>query len=170
MNYLNYAFGYESGYFDMILTREIDMKKYLRAKLIIAWLTCCVLYVLTIPYIFFGFDIFLANTVTFIFNIGVTAYVMLYFATLNKKRIDLTRGAAFNYQGVGLSNWLSILPVLLFPPLIYLPFGAFVGRHAGFAFIAVMGIIGILLYRYLFAAIYKKLSERKYIMADGFRQ
>jgi ABC-2 type transport system ATP-binding protein len=30
MNYLNYAFGYESNSFDGILTRKIDMKRYIR--------------------------------------------------------------------------------------------------------------------------------------------
>lgn len=170
LNYLNYAFGYESNYFDTILTKEIDMKKYLRAKLMIGWIISGFCFVITIPYVFFSFDILLINTATFVFNIGAASYVLLYMATYNKRRMDLSKGSTFNYQGMGAMNWLAILPAFLMPVIIYAPFGIFGSRYLGLAAIAALGIIGLLLNRTILNGIYKNLSERKYAMAEGFRE
>jgi hypothetical protein len=169
LNYLNYAFGYESNYFDTILTKEIDMKKYLRAKLMIGWMISGFCFVITIPYVFFGVDILLVNTATFIFNVGVASYVLLYMATYNKKRMDLSKGSAFNYQGIGAMNWLAVLPAFLMPVIIYAPFGIFGNRYIGLAAIAILGIVGLFLMKPILNGIYKNLNERKYAMAEGFR-
>ncbi len=77
MNYLNYAFGYESNYFDGILTRRIDMDIYMKAKLSIGMLINTVCYIITIPYFLFGYDILLINTVAYLFNMGFLSYLLL---------------------------------------------------------------------------------------------
>ncbi len=169
MNYINYAFGYESNYFDTILTKEIDMKKYLRAKLLIGIMVSAFCYVVTIPYVFFGWHVLLINTATFLFNIGVVSYVLLYMATYNKKRMDLSKGSTFNYQGIGAMNWLAVLPAFLMPVLIFIPFGLFGARYQGLAIISLLGIIGLLLMKRILKGIYNNLKERKYVMAEGFR-
>jgi len=170
MNYLNYAFGYESNYFDTILTKEIDMRKYLKAKLLIGLMISSICYIVTIPYLFFGMHILAINTATFIFNIGVLSYVLLYMATYNKKRIDLTKGAAFNYQGMSAMNWLAVIPAFLMPVLIYLPFGSLGYRYTGLVVVAILGLAGFFMGKYLLSAIYRNLNEKKYLMAEGFRE
>ena len=120
MNYLNYAFGYESNYFDGILTRKIDMKRYIRAKLTIGMLLTSICYILTVPYVFFSLEILLINTMTYLYNLGFLSFVLFYFGTFVKKRMDLSRGATFNYQGLGATHWLSMLPAFLLPVIIYL--------------------------------------------------
>lgn len=169
MNYINYAFGYESNYFDTILTKEIDMKKYLRAKLLIGIMVSGFCYVVTIPYVFFGWHVLAINTATFLFNIGVVSYILLFMATYNKKRMDLSKGSTFNYQGIGAMNWLAVLPAFLMPVLIFIPFGIFGARYQGLAIISLLGIIGLLLMKRILKGIYNNLEERKYVMAEGFR-
>jgi hypothetical protein len=108
LNYANYAFGYESNYFDGLLTKNIDFNRYIHVKFYICVLISTICYILTIPYLFYGYKILLINTAMYLYNIGILSFVLLYFATFNKKRIDLSRGGAFNYQGIGAMNWLAI--------------------------------------------------------------
>ncbi len=124
MNYLNYAFGYESNHFDGILTSRVDMDLYIKAKLSIGMLITTFCFVITIPYLFFDIEILMINFVTFLFNLGFISYVLLYMATYNKKRMDLSKGSSFNYQGVGAANWLVMLPAFILPILIYVTFRA----------------------------------------------
>jgi hypothetical protein len=146
------------------------MKRYIRAKLTIGMLVTSICYILTVPYVFFGLDILLINTVTFLFNIGFMSYVLLYLATYNKMRLDLSKSASFNYQGVSAMNWLVLFPAFLLPVLIYLPFNLLGMKYAGFSVIALIGVIGILLRKYLVARITDNFNRRKYIMAEGFRE
>lgn len=170
LNYANYAFAYESNYFDALLTKNIDIKKYIRVKYTIAVLISTLSFILTIPYVFFGPEILLINTMTFLYNIGVLSVALLYMSTYNKKRMDLSRGASFNYQGMGASNWLAMLPAFLLPVLIYAPFSFAGYPNAGLMFIGLLGILGLSFNRYLMDIVLRNFYSRKYNMADGFRQ
>jgi hypothetical protein len=170
MNYLNYAFGYESNYFDGILTSRVDLDLYIRAKLSIGTLLTTVCFIVTIPYVFFSYEILLINTVTYLFNIGVISYVLLYMATFNKKRMDLSRGSSFNYQGIGLMNWLVMIPAFILPIIIYAPFGMMGYKYAGLSVIGLLGIIGLLTREFWVKLIEKNFYNRKYLMAEGFRE
>ncbi len=170
LNYCNYAFGYESGYFDALLTKNIDFYQYIRVKYIFAVIIATVCYILTIPYLFYGFDILLVNTAMYLYNIGVLSFVLLFFATYNNKRMDLTRGGSFNYQGMSASNWLAILPAFLLPILVYIPFKALGYPVSGIAFIALLGIIGLFLSKTFIRLITANFFKRKYTMAAAFRQ
>jgi hypothetical protein len=170
LNYANYAFGYESGYFDALLTKNIDFKHFITVKFYIAVLISLFCFILTIPYVLFGYKILLINASMFLYNIGVLSFVLLYFATFNKKRIDLTRGGAFNYQGIGAMNWLAVLPAFLLPILIYIPFNLAGIPNTGIAFIGFLGILGLFFSRFFIRIIFRSFSKRKYIMATAFRE
>ena len=170
MNYLNYAFGYESNYFDGILTRKIDMDRYIRAKFTIGVMLTTICFIITIPYVFFDPLILLVNFVTYLFNIGVLSYALLYTATYNKKRMDLSKGAAFNYQGVGMTNWIIVFGALMIPSIIYIPFGMTGLKYTGLFFIGLLGLLGIFFRNSLLGGIRKNFERRKYMMAEGFRE
>jgi len=170
LNYTNYCFGYESNYFDNILANYKDFERYIRVKYLFAVSIATVCYVLTIPYVFFGTDILLINSMTFLYNIGFLSFVLFYFATFSKKRMDLRKGAAFNYQGLGASHWLSMLPAFLLPVIIYLPFSWAGVPKAGLLFIGALGVAGLLFHKTMLNIILKQFLKRKYIMAEGFRE
>ncbi len=170
LNYLNYCFGYESNYFDNILANYKDYGRYIRTKFIFALVIASACYVLTIPYIFFGTDIFILNTMTFLYNIGFLSFILLYIATFSTKRMDLSKGAAFNYQGLGATHWLAMLPAFLLPVFIYLPFSWAGYPKAGLLFIGALGLTGLLFSRQLLAVIIRQFRKRRYTMAEGFRQ
>jgi hypothetical protein len=170
MNYLNYCFSYESNYFDNILTNYTDFERYIRSKYIFGVAISITCYILTIPYVFYGTDILLLNTMTFLYNIGFLSYMLLYMATFSKKRMDLTKGGAFNYQGIGATHWLSMLPAFLLPVFIYLPFSWLGYQKAGMIFIGMLGLIGLLFSRVIVNKIARHFMKRRYVMAEGFRE
>jgi hypothetical protein len=170
MNYLNYAFGYESNHFDGILTSRVNMDHYIKAKLTIGMLITTLCFILTIPYVFFAKEILVVNFVAFLFNLGILSFVLLYMATFNKKRMDLSKGSTFNYQGIGALNWLILLPAFLLPILIYTPFAIMDYKYTGFAVIGLVGILGLISRKFWVKAIVKSFYKRKYSMAEGFRE
>ena len=170
LNYVNYCFGYESNYFDNILANYTDFESYIRAKYIFVISISALSFILTIPYVFFGLHILLINFMTFLYNVGFLTFVLFYFSTFTKKPMDLSRGAAFNYQGLGATHWLAMLPAFLLPVIIYLPFGLFGYPNAGLLFIGVLGVVGLLYNKSLTRMIYRQFMKRRYAMADGFRE
>ena len=119
---------------------------------------------------FFGSKLLLINSVAFLYNIGVLSFLLLYLATYNKKRMDMSKGSAFNYQGIGASNWLAMIPAFLLPVLIYVPFSLAGLPYAGLIFIGIIGIIGLIFNKQILEIIFKQFEKRKYIMAEGFRE
>ena len=170
LNYANYAFGYESGYFDALLTKNIDFARYIRVKYYISVLLATIFYILTIPYAYYGIRILMINTAMYIYNIGFLSYILLFFATFNKKRVDLNRGGMFNYQGIGAMNWLAFIPAFLFPFLIYFLFRVSGYPTAGIYFSAILGLTGLVFMRPLLNIITRNFYKRKYIMAASFRE
>ncbi len=170
INYLNYCFSYESNYFDNIIANYRDYESYIRSKYLLAVFVTTVSYVITIPYAFFGWKILLINTMTYLYNIGFLAFVLYYFATYSTKRMDLSRGATFNYQGLGATHWLSMVPAFLLPVLIYLPFKLLGYETAGILFIGAIGIAGLLFHKSMLNIVMKQFLKRKHLMAAGFRE
>ena len=170
LNYANYAFGYESSYFDGLLTKNIDFTQYIRVKYYIAVLICTFCFIVTTPYAFYGYKILLINLSMYLYNIGIVAFVLLYFSTYNKRRVDLSRGGVFNYQGIGANNWLAIIPICLFPMLVQLPFNWSGHPYTGIALFGLLGVTGLFFMRYFLRIITKGFYQRKYVMAQSFRE
>ena len=166
----NYFLAWESSYFDAIMANNIDHEKYFRAKYLILLGTAAFSYVVTIPYAFYGWQILYINTMCFLVNIGISSYVILWFSTNNRKRMDLSKGAAFNYQGVGASQFLIMLPLLLFPVILYAIFSIFLERLAAATVLGLLGVTGILLHKYWMQQVLARFERRKYIIAEGFRE
>lgn len=170
ITYLQNAFAYEGSYFDYLFSSGIDFEQYIKAKLTLASIAVAVSYLLTLPYLYFGWHILLINTATALFNIGFITPMMLYIATYNKKAMQLSRGNAFNFQGMSAVHWLTMLPVFVLPTLIYLPFKWFGNPDYGLLVLALIGLITMAFRKFLVQLIFQNLQEKKYIMASGFRE
>ncbi|MEI6822105.1 MAG: DUF5687 family protein [Bacteroidota bacterium] len=169
-SYGNYLISWESGYFDLIMSNNIDFKKYFQEKFFLLASVTAISYIITLFYAFLNIKLLYINTACFIFNIGFNVHVIMYFALNNKKYIDLNRQAAFNFQGVSSKNFLVMLPAMFLPVLIYLPFSFFISPVAGLIVLSCIGILGLLLHNKIVNYIVKEFHNKKYEMAEGFRQ
>ena len=167
--YGNFIVAWESKFFDGILTRKGSIFDYFRAKYYMLASFCVVSYVLTTPYAFFGMRFFWIQTACFLFNIGISALIMLLFAQYNRKRIELAQGTAFNWQGTGAAQFISLLPALLLPLLIVAIFKWVGLGDWGLSALALLGVIGVLCHKWILRIICRKFAETKYAQAEGFR-
>jgi len=168
--YGQYMLAWESTHFDFILSSNTKWEDFFRAKYYLIVIPTVTLYFLTIPYIYFGREIFWLNLAALIYNIGVNANLLLYTSSFNKKRMELAKGAMMNYQGVGLNNFIMALPLLVGPILIYLPFKFFFGYEIGVIALAVLGIIGFSLHRIIIRNAVKLFESKRYEIAEGYRK
>jgi hypothetical protein len=169
MNFGLYFFAWESGHFDSILTANNTYKDYIKAKYFLMLATGTIIFLLSTFYIYFGVKILVINGVCFLFNIGVNSLLLLYFATNNTKHMDLSKGSAFNYQGVSGRHFVLIIPLLVIPIFIYLPFGIMDQANVGFALIGILGILGLLLREKILDLITRRFIRKRYKMSEGFR-
>ncbi|MDO6391024.1 DUF5687 family protein [Pontibacter sp. BT731] len=169
-NYGQFVPAWQSAHYDALLTRPITTYQYVRAKYLMFVPSILLVTVLTLPYALFGTKVLLINLASCVFNIGVNSIVVLYFAALNKERLDLSNGSAFNWQGVGASKFVMMLPMVLTPIAIFLPFSLMDIPQWGIFALALTGAVGILFHRQLLGMMAKRLEDRKYTLAAGFRQ
>lgn len=168
INFGQFIPAWDSGYYKMLMSQNIKYEQYLKSKFTLMALSVIVLFVLGIPYVFFGWKILLAHFAAAIYNVGVNTHVMLYGGSYNRKKIDLNQKAAFNYQGTGAVQWIIGIPLLILPMGLFALFYYLVGFELACLIIAVLGGIGIILHQKLMRMITEKYLESKYKMIQAF--
>ena len=126
------------------------------------------LYLLSFPYLYFGTEIFLMITAGAVFNVGFNSLFLLYAGSFNRKRIDLTKGGFGNTQGTSATQFLVVVPLMIFPMLLFWVFNKFVGYNSGFFVVAAIGVLGLILKNYFMNFIEKKYIRDKYAMINAF--
>ncbi len=169
MNYGQFILGWESSYFDGIISKNIDPYRYYLAKFWLFIPVCTAFYAISLLYGFFGIKVILMHTMCFLYNIGINVFVILYFSTYNRKKIDLQAKAAFNWQGTGASQFILMIPSFGIPMLLFLPFWWFEMYNLGILVISGLSIISLAFSKVWLTLIAKRFTAEKYRIAAGFR-
>jgi len=170
INFGQFIPAWDSGYYKMLMSQNIKYEQYLRSKFILMIMSVVILFVLGIPYVYFGWKILIAHFAAAIYNIGVNSHVILYGGSFNRKKIDLDKKAAFNYQGTGAVQWLIGIPLMVLPMALFGLTNWLVGFEAAIALLIVLGVLGIVLHKKLMKLITQKYLDSKYKMIDAFSQ
>jgi len=168
LNYGQFIPAWESSFYRMLMTQNIRYRLFLESKWSLMAVITAVLYVLSIPYLYFGIDIFLMITAGAIFNIGFNTLFLLYAGSFNRKRIDLNKSGFGNTQGTSATQFLIMIPVMGIPMLTFYLLDKFVGFNAGVIGIASIGIIGLVFKNYFMNLIEKKYIKDKYAAIHAF--
>src|SRR5690606_38798639 len=126
-------------------------------------------FVLTIPYVYFGWKVLLIHFIMYLWNVGVNTLVVLYFANQNYKRIDLSKGSSFNWEGTGATQFLVAIPLLLTPFVVYTPFHVMGYENLGLTILAACGIAAILTRAFWVRKLVTIFNRKRYKIAEGFR-
>ncbi|KXK23766.1 MAG: hypothetical protein UZ12_BCD005002408 [Bacteroidetes bacterium OLB12] len=159
-----------AGIFDFILTRPVSLTQYVESKYWLLSGVTVICFLLSIPYVYFGWKILLIQTAMTLFNLGVNSYVIMNMAMWEPKKIDLGKGTTFNYEGVGAAQWVMGIPILIGPYLFYLPFSWAGYPTLGLLAVGIVGLIGIVLRPYFLKITTQRLESRRYVIAAGFRK
>jgi hypothetical protein len=103
-----------------------------------------------------------------VFNIGFNSLFLLFSGSFNRKRIDLNKSGFGNTQGTSVTQFLIILPIMVFPMLLFWLFNEFVFPNSGYFVVAAIGLISMLCKKYVMNFIEKKYIENKYVMINAF--
>jgi hypothetical protein len=162
--------SWDSSHFDSLMTKNIPIRTYLNANyyLLLAFNVIC--FVLTTPYFYFGMKIVYMHLAAFIFNAGVNIYLLLFFATYNTRKLDLSKSSAMNYQGTTYKNFLIVLPLMFLPMIIVGVLTSLASISVALWTLAILGALGILFRNQLITLCVNQFNRRKYIMAEGFRE
>jgi hypothetical protein len=169
ISYGQHMYGWQATHFDGIMVSKVSFTDFLKAKYLLFTLVSTAAFILTIPYVYFGWGTLMIHFVMYLWNLGVNTTIVLFFANRNSKRIDLSKGAAFNWEGVGITQLLLSFPLLLAPYIVYLPFRLLHYPNLGFVAMAVIGLVFIFMQGYWIQKITADFYNRKFKIAEGFR-
>ena len=170
INYGQMLFSWQGSHFDFTLTRPISLTQVVESKYWLLTSVTVICFLLSIPYVYFGWNILLLHLAAVLFNIGINVFVIMNLAMWEPKKIDLNKGSMFNQEGIGAAQWVMGIPILLAPYLFYLPFSLTGHPILGIVAIAVAGLIGLALRPRLLKYTTQRLAAKRYAMAAGFRK
>jgi hypothetical protein len=139
ISYGQFMYSWQAAHFEGLMVSKVKFADFLKAKYLLFTAVSTAAFVLTTPYVYFGWRVLLIHFIMYLWNIGFTTSVVLYFANRNARRIDLSKGASFNWEGVGATQMLLSFLLLLPPLLIYWIFNLLGHPNVALAFIAVIG-------------------------------
>jgi len=169
INYGQFMFSWQAAHFDGLLVNKLNFADFLKAKYLLFTLVSTLAFIVTIPYVYFGWRVLFIHFMMYLWNLGVNTTIILYFANRNARRIDLSKAAAFNWEGVGATQWIISIPLFVTPILVYLPFSFLHYRDLGLAVLGAAGLVMILIRSTLINKLEADFNKRKYTIAEGFR-
>ncbi|WGD35746.1 DUF5687 family protein [Olleya sp. YS] len=168
LNYGQFIPAWDSAHYKMLMTQSFRYRKFLESKWVLMVSMTAILYFLSIPYLYFGLDVFLMITAGAIFNIGFNSLFLLFAGSFNRKRIDLNKSGFGNTQGTSATQFIIIIPLMLFPMLVFWVFNKFVGQNSGFIAVATIGVLGLIFKNYVMNVIENKYLKDKHEMVAAF--
>jgi hypothetical protein len=169
INYGQFMYSWQASHFDGLLVSKIKFVDFLKAKYLLFTIISTFFLLLTTPYAYFGWKTLVIEIIMYMWNIGVNATIVLFFANRNYKRMDLSKGAAFNWEGIGSNQWILSLPLLITPYLIYGPLALLHQADTGLGLLGLIGLAGILTRGFWISKLEADFYNKRYTIAEGFR-
>jgi len=164
--------SWDSAYYPLMMTQNIKYKEYLQSKWWLVVIATAISTVLCLPYLYFGWETYLAILVGAIFNMGVNAHLVLLGGAFIKTPIDLTSGkkAFGDKSSFNVKTLLISLPKMLGPMALYAIGHFTLGPVFGFALVAIAGLIGFAFRDKVFDQIIKIYKSEKYKTLAAYKQ
>lgn len=170
INYGQMLFSWQGSHFDFTLTRPISLVQVVESKYWLLTSVTLICFLLSIPYVYFGWNILLLHLAAVLFNVGINVFVIMNLAMWEPKKIDLSKGSMFNQEGIGAAQWVMGIPILVAPYIFYLPLSLSGHTTLGIVAIGVAGLIGLAFRPRLLKYTTHRLASKRYSMAAGFRK
>lgn len=170
VNFGQFIPAWDSEYYTMLMAQNIPMRNYLDSKAGLIYVSIVFMFLLSIPYVYFGWEALAINFACAIYNLGINVPVVLFFGSKNKKRIDLQKSALGNMQGTSATQFLIILPLMVVPCLIYFIFKFFISFEVAIAALVGLGLIGFAFRNKILNTITAIYRTKKYGMIAGFSE
>ncbi len=168
----NYVPSWDSEYYRLFMSQNIKYKEYLESKWWLMIISVLLFSILSLPFIYFGIDIYFLILAMAVFNIGFNSFVVLIGGLFNDKPIKLsekTKGFQ-NTKGFNRNAFLLGLLRLILPLLIYYFSKKLGGVNLAISALILIGIIGIALKSFITGYITKIYIRKKYDLLESFEK
>jgi hypothetical protein len=169
-NYGQFLFAWQSSHFDGMMSYNINMKQYIKAKFSLFVTVCTLQFLIASLYGFMGWQVLPIQLAAFLYSIGVNSFVTIYAATYNYKYLNLGKSASMNFQGMGGMQWLQSLAISFGPVLVFFLLNRYVGFWAAIVSISVLGVAGLTFNEMIINWLAEQFNIRKHKILEGFRE
>ncbi len=163
--------SWDSAYYPLLMTQNTSYREYLNSKWALIVVATVFSWLLSIPYIYFGWDVFFFILVATVYNIGVNSYLVLWGGAYIKMPIDLTsnKKAFGDKQAFNVKTVLLSIPKLVLPVLIYF-LGTLYSEQLGLALVALTGVLGLAFKNLVFTTIERIYVSQKHKTLWAYKQ
>ena len=162
--------SWNSASFDFFLNQKNGIESLVKGKYILFIAISALCFLFSVPYVYFGWQILLIHLATFIFNIGIVIHMVIYMALWKPKPMDLNKGGMFNYEGIGVTQFLMVIPLMIAPYVVFFPLAYWVNDYVGIMALTVVGAIGIFFFNPLAQRSVRRVLRNRYEISSSFRQ
>ena len=169
LTYGQLLLSWNSGHFDLLLTKMTSIKEIFQAKY---YLQCAIIISQTMILIFYGFfksEYFLLMPAMMFYNLGFVLFLYMLLASYNSKKIDSNKGAAMNYEGFSMSLFLIIIPIMIVPIALYHGFKFMGYPDMGIYMTGLIGLVGFIFHDKLIDISVSLFKNNRYKIGTAFR-
>ncbi len=170
MMYGQFFPAWHSRYYPFLMAQNVKMKQVLQSAFLLMATTNFVFYLLSLGYMYISPKVLYIHFVVMLYNIGVNSFVIFAMGLTSRKSIDLDQRAMFNYQGMGVAQWLVTFPVLFGPLAVYGILTLILGNVGAYIVLGSLGIVGIILHPRLIDYFTKEYLKRKHRMIAAYKK
>ncbi len=169
--YGQFMFSWESSYFDGLMARKFNFKSYVLVKY---YIMCALSTIVFLPFLIMHVVQGKVSPFTlvsfYLITIGFINFVIMWFATFNSGRIDLSQSQMFNYQGVKGSQFILTFLIMLVPFGLFLLINHFTNQTVASVVFSAIGLLFVATHQWwIDNIIIRRFKARKYANMEGYR-
>ncbi|KJF41865.1 DUF5687 family protein [Draconibacterium sediminis] len=169
MMYGQFFPAWHGKYYPLLMAQNVRMKQVIQSAFFLMAVTNVVYYLLSLGYMYITPKVLYIHLVVMLYNVGVNSWVIFALGLNSKKAIELNQRAAFNYQGVGATQWLMSFPVIFGPVALYGLLSWAFGSITAYVVFGSLGLIGIILHPRLIDYFTRQYLKRKHKMIYNYK-
>ena len=169
MMYGQFFPAWHGKYYPLLMAQNVKMKQILQSAFFLMAVTNVVFYLLSLGYMYITPKVLYVHFVVMLYNIGVNSWVIFALGLNSRKAIELNQRAAFNYQGVGATQWLMSFPIIFGPLAIFGLLSFAFGNTTAYIVFGALGLVGIVLHPKLIDYFTGQYLKRKHKMIAGYK-
>jgi hypothetical protein len=162
--------SWNSSFLDFYLKRKNGIRDLIRGKLLLLSMSCVAAFLLALPYVYFGWQILLVHITALLYNVGIGIHIIVISSLWKPKPMDINKGGMFNYDGIGVAQFLMAIPFFIAPYIIYAPVALLANSYAALAALSFTGLLGLLFYNRLTDISISIVENNRYKISSFFRR
>lgn len=170
VQYGQFLLSWNSSFFDFYLAKKDGVRNLIKGKILLLSLSCIAAYLLSLPYLYFGWQIILVHTAALLFNIAFGIHIIVIMSLWNPKPMDINKGGMFNYDGIGLSQFLMAIPLFVSPYIIYTPVLLLSDHYTALMVLILTGLAGMLLHNRFTNISVNIIKNNRHKISSSFRR